>query len=197
MPPGRFIPAAEENGLIVEIGNWVLFEACRQMAAWRAQGLEIPRIAVNVAAAQLHKGELEGVVRDALAKTGLPASALELELTESSLVENDSGVMQTLSRLKALGVKLSIDDFGTGYSCLSYLRQLAVDMLKIDRSFVQGIDTEDGHAIVATISRWPTRWGSRPWLKVSRSRPSPMSCCGSAAGRRRVSSMRARFRPRS
>lgn len=151
VPPGRFIPAAEENGLIVEIGNWVLFEACRQMAAWRAQGLEIPRIAVNVAAAQLHKGELEGVVRDALAKTGLPASALELELTESSLVENDSGVMQTLSRLKALGVKLSIDDFGTGYSCLSYLRQLAVDMLKIDRSFVQGIDTEDGHAIVATI----------------------------------------------
>jgi len=151
VPPGRFIPAAEENGLIVEIGNWVLFEACRQAASWRAQGVAIPRVAVNVAAAQLHKGSLESIVREALAQTGLPASALELELTESSLVENNAEVMLTLSRLKALGVKLSIDDFGTGYSCLAYLRQLAVDTLKIDRSFVKGIDTEDGHAIVATI----------------------------------------------
>ncbi len=151
VPPGRFIPVAEENGLIVEIGTWVLFEACLQAASWRAQGVMIPRVAVNVAAAQLHKGSLESVVRKALAKTGLPASALELELTESSLVQNNTEVMLTLSRLKALGVKLSIDDFGTGYSCLAYLRQLAVDTLKIDRSFVQGIDTEDGHAIVATI----------------------------------------------
>lgn len=151
VPPGRFIPAAEENGLIVEIGNWVIFEACRQTASWRAQGVTIPRVAVNVAAAQLHRGSLESIIRDALAKTGLPASALELELTESSLVENNAEVMLTLSRLKALGVTLSIDDFGTGYSCLAYLRRLAVDTLKIDRSFVQGIDTEDGHAIVATI----------------------------------------------
>ena len=151
VPPGRFIAAAEENGLIVDIGNWVILEACRQAASWRAQGVAVPRVAVNVAAAQLHKGELEGVVRDALSRTGLPPSALELELTESSLVENNAQVMLTLSRLKALGVKLSIDDFGTGYSCLAYLRQLAVDTLKIDRSFVQGIDTEDGHAIVATI----------------------------------------------
>ncbi len=149
--PGRFISAAEENGLIVEIGNWVILEACRQAATWRAQGVAIPRVAVNVAAAQLHEGSLERVVHDALAKTGLPASALELELTESSLVENNAEVMLTLSRLKAFGIKLSIDDFGTGYSCLAYLRQLAVDTLKIDRSFVQGIDTEDGHAIVATI----------------------------------------------
>ncbi|MCF6781412.1 bifunctional diguanylate cyclase/phosphodiesterase [Stutzerimonas stutzeri] len=149
--PGRFIPAAEENGLIVEIGSWVLFEACSQAASWRAQGMMIPRVAVNVAAAQLHDGSLERVVQDALAKTGLPASALELELTESSLLENDAEVVLMLNRLKALGIQLSIDDFGTGYSCLAYLRQLAVDTLKIDRSFVQGIDTEDGHAIVATI----------------------------------------------
>jgi len=149
--PGQFIPAAEQSGLIVEIGEWVIGEACRQAALWRADGVGIPRVAVNVAAIQLHQGALEQTVMSALARTGLPASALELELTESSLIENTDQVVVTLARLKALGVTLAIDDFGTGYSCLAYLRRLAVDTLKIDRSFVCDLPTEDGHAIVAAI----------------------------------------------
>jgi len=149
--PGQFIPAAEQSGLIVEIGEWVIGEACRQAALWRANGVGIPRVAVNVAAIQLHQGALEQTVMGALARTGLPSSALELELTESSLIENTEQVVVTLARLKALGVTLAIDDFGTGYSCLAYLRRLAVDTLKIDRSFVCDLPTEDGHAIVAAI----------------------------------------------
>jgi diguanylate cyclase (GGDEF)-like protein len=149
--PGQFIPAAEQSGLIVGIGEWVILEACRQAQRWQAEGLVIPRVAVNVAAIQLHQGSLEQTVATALAQTGLPASALELELTESSLVDNTEQVMIALAGLKALGVTLSIDDFGTGYSCLAYLRRLSVDMLKIDRSFVSDLPNEDGHAIVAAI----------------------------------------------
>ena len=149
--PGQFIPAAEQSGLIVDIGQWIILEACRQAARWRAEGLCIPRVAVNVAAIQLHQGTLERTVSSALEQTGLPPSALELELTESSLIENTEQVMITLARLKALGVTLAIDDFGTGYSCLAYLRRLSVDTLKIDRSFVNDLLTDDGHAIVAAI----------------------------------------------
>ncbi|MCH2342507.1 putative bifunctional diguanylate cyclase/phosphodiesterase [Pseudomonas sp. NPDC047963] len=149
--PGQFIPAAEQSGLIVGIGEWIILEACRQATRWQAEGLDIPRVAVNVAAMQLHQGSLEQTVAAALAQTGLPASALELELTESSLVDNTEQVMIALAGLKALGVTLSIDDFGTGYSCLAYLRRLSVDTLKIDRSFVSDLPNEDGHAIVAAI----------------------------------------------
>jgi len=149
--PGQFIPAAEQSGLIVGIGEWVILEACRQAQRWQAEGLVIPRVAVNVAAIQLRQGSLEQTVATALAQTGLPASALELELTESSLVDNTEQVMIALAGLKALGVTLSIDDFGTGYSCLAYLRRLSVDTLKIDRSFVSDLPNEDGHAIVAAI----------------------------------------------
>tara|TARA_Y100001949_G_scaffold176484_1_gene189824 strand:+ start:3308 stop:5410 length:2103 start_codon:yes stop_codon:yes gene_type:complete len=149
--PGQFIPAAEQSGLIVGIGEWVILEACREAQRWQAEGLDIPRVAVNVAAIQLHQGSLEQTVAAALARTGLPASALELELTESSLVDNTEQVMIALAGLKALGVTLSIDDFGTGYSCLAYLRRLSVDILKIDRSFVSDLPNEDGHAIVAAI----------------------------------------------
>ena len=149
--PGQFIPAAEQSGLILDIGEWIILEACRQAARWQAEGLEIPRVAVNVAAIQLHQGALEQTVAAALAQTGLPASALELELTESSLIDNTEQVIIALAGLKALGVTLSIDDFGTGYSCLAYLRRLSVDTLKIDRSFVSDLPNEDGHAIVAAI----------------------------------------------
>jgi len=149
--PGQFIPAAEQSGLIVGIGEWVILEACQQAQRWQAEGLDIPRVAVNVAAIQLHQGSLEQTAAAALAQTGLPASALELELTESSLVDNTEQVMIALAGLKALGVTLSIDDFGTGYSCLAYLRRLSVDTLKIDRSFVSDLPNEDGHAIVAAI----------------------------------------------
>ncbi|MGY8822138.1 MAG: putative bifunctional diguanylate cyclase/phosphodiesterase [Pseudomonadales bacterium] len=149
--PGQFIPAAEQSGLIVDIGEWIILEACRQAARWRSEGLDIPRVAVNVAAVQLHQGALERTVAHALEQTGLPPSALELELTESSLIDNTEQVMIALAGLKALGVTLSIDDFGTGYSCLAYLRRLSVDTLKIDRSFVSDLPNEDGHAIVAAI----------------------------------------------
>ncbi|WP_326429551.1 EAL domain-containing protein [Stutzerimonas frequens] len=151
LSPGRFIPAAEQSGLIVDLGKWIILEACLQAARWRAGGLDVPQVAVNVAAVQLHQGSLVDTVAAALEQSGLPAAALELELTESSLVENTEQVMATLARLKGLGVKLAIDDFGTGYSCLAYLRRLSVDTLKIDRSFVSDLATEDGHAIVAAI----------------------------------------------
>jgi len=149
--PGQFIPAAEQSGLIVGIGEWIILQACREASRWQAAGLDIPRVAVNVAAIQLHQGTLEETVTAALEATGLPPSGLELELTESSLIENTEQVVVTLARLKALGVALAIDDFGTGYSCLAYLRRLSVDTLKIDRSFISDLPTEDGHAIVAAI----------------------------------------------
>lgn len=149
--PGQFIPTAEQSGLIVDISAWIILEACREAVRWRAAGLDIPRVAVNVSAIQLHQGRLEETVAAVLDETGLPPSALELELTESSLIENTEQVVVALARLKALGVALSIDDFGTGYSCLAYLRRLSVDTLKIDRSFVSDLPTDDGHAIVAAI----------------------------------------------
>ena len=152
IPPDRFIPIAEENGLIIPIGTWVLAEACRQAAQWRAQGLDIPVVAVNVSSIQLHDPGLEATVVQALRSSGLPPSALELELTESGLIRDSEQVRLTVERLHALGVGLSIDDFGTGYSCLAYLRRLAVDRLKIDKSFVGALNSgADGRALVTAI----------------------------------------------
>ncbi|WP_095602137.1 bifunctional diguanylate cyclase/phosphodiesterase [Pseudomonas sp. PIC25] len=150
--PGRFIAAAEESGLIIPIGDWIIHQACRQAVQWRQSGLPIPRVAVNLSAIQLHDGKVEDSVLSALAATGLPASALELELTESSLIEDTEQVQATVRRLKALGVRLSIDDFGTGFSSLSYLRHLAVDKLKIDQSFIRDLTvTADAGALVSAI----------------------------------------------
>ncbi|SDI50532.1 putative bifunctional diguanylate cyclase/phosphodiesterase [Pseudomonas panipatensis] len=150
--PALFIPAAEESGLIVPMGDWIIREACQQAAQWRASGLAIPRVAVNLSPVQLHHHSLTAVVERALSDAGLPAAALELELTESSLIADTEQVLATLANLKALGIKLSIDDFGTGYSSLAYLRRLPVDILKIDQSFVRGmISAADGHAIVEAI----------------------------------------------
>ncbi|MGX1126971.1 putative bifunctional diguanylate cyclase/phosphodiesterase [Pseudomonas sp. HLS-6 TE3448] len=150
--PDRFITAAEESGLIVPMGDWIIQQACRQAAQWRASGLDIPRVAVNLSPVQLHHHSLETVIKQALSDAGLPASALELELTESSLIEDTEQVLATLISLKSYGIKLSIDDFGTGYSSLAYLRRLPVDTLKIDQSFVRGMTSAaDGHAIVEAI----------------------------------------------
>lgn len=150
--PDRFITAAEESGLIVPMGDWIIQQACRQAAQWRASGLDIPRVAVNLSPVQLHHHSLEAVIKQALSDAGLPASALELELTESSLIEDTEQVLATLISLKSYGIKLSIDDFGTGYSSLAYLRRLPVDTLKIDQSFVRGMTSAaDGHAIVEAI----------------------------------------------
>jgi len=159
VPPDQFIPLAEDSGLIVSIGAWTLDEACRQMARWRTDGAGIACVAVNISAVQLYQGDLESAVTGALKRHALPASCLELELTESSLIRNTTQVLEKLDRLKRLGVRLSIDDFGTGYSSLAYLQRLAVDMLKIDRTFVQNLHAADGAAIVSAIIQMATALG--------------------------------------
>ena len=151
--PGRFISVAEDSGLIVPIGTWVLREACRQLALWHAAGRPELSMAVNLSAVQFKRGNLERCVCDALKEFGIPPSHLELELTESILIDDVEEVLDTVQRLKSIGVRFSIDDFGTGYSSLAYLKRFNVDKLKIDQSFIRDIlnDPEDAaivHAIV-------------------------------------------------
>lgn len=152
VPPGRFIPVAEDSGLIVPIGDWVIEEACRQARVWLDKGYPPLTVAVNLSALQFKRGQVEQVVQRALQASGLPASHLELELTESVLVNDPEGVQARLKGLKALGVKLAIDDFGTGYSSLSYLKRFSVDKLKIDQSFVRDLERHaEDVAIVKAI----------------------------------------------
>lgn len=161
-PPGVFIPLAEDSGLIVPIGNWVLHEACRQAVRWQRPGQAPLVVAVNLSAVQFHRPDLLDVISGALTRTGLPAHCLELELTESLLIGDTEGALETLRQLKALGVKLSIDDFGTGYSSLSYLKRFTVDKLKIDQSFVRSMDTEASNAaLVRTIVQMAHNLGLR------------------------------------
>ena len=148
IPPGRFIGLAEESGLIVQIGEWVLIEACRQAVAWCAAGLPELVIAVNLSAVQFKRGDLEKSVMHALTQSGLDPALLELELTESILIHDTEKVLGMVQRLKALGVKLSIDDFGTGYSSLSYLKTFAVDKLKINQSFVRDMADDPNNAVI-------------------------------------------------
>lgn len=148
VPPAHFIPIAEDSGYIVPIGDWVLGEACRQSAAWHQAGLPELTIAVNLSAVQFKRSNLEMSVSQALADSGLKPELLELELTESILMQDTENILATVRRLKALGVKLSIDDFGTGYSSLSYLSRFAVDKLKIDRSFVHDMINNPGNAAI-------------------------------------------------
>jgi diguanylate cyclase (GGDEF)-like protein/PAS domain S-box-containing protein len=148
IPPGRFIGLAEESGLIVQIGEWVLHEACRQAIAWQAAGLPELVIAVNLSAVQFKRGDLEKSVINALTNSGLAPALLELELTESILIQDTEKVLAMVRRLKALGVKLSLDDFGTGYSSLSYLKTFAVDKVKIDQSFVRDMADDPNDAVI-------------------------------------------------
>ncbi len=148
VPPVLFIPIAEDSGHILPIGEWVLREACRQAVAWHQAGLPELVIAVNLSAVQFKRGNLEMSVRRALADSGLKPELLELELTESILIQDTEGILNTVHRLKALGVKLSIDDFGTGYSSLSYLSRFAVEKLKIDQSFVRDMVSNSGNAAI-------------------------------------------------
>ncbi|MDP1705351.1 MAG: EAL domain-containing protein [Sulfurimicrobium sp.] len=148
VPPGLFIPVAEDSGHIVPIGEWVLQEACRQAAAWQQAGLPELIMAVNLSAVQFKRSNLETSVTQALADSGLRPELLELELTESILIQDTENMLGTVHRLKALGVKLSIDDFGTGYSSLSYLSRFAVDKLKIDQSFVRDMVDNPGNAAI-------------------------------------------------
>ncbi len=150
--PGRFIPVAENNDLIVAIGNWVLEDTCRQLAAWRAAGLPRLSVAVNLAAQHFRESNLVQELEKLLERYELPHAALELELTESTILDTGSETMNTLRELKRLGFKLAIDDFGTGYSSLAYLKNLPIDSLKIDRSFVRDLTTNpDDRAISAII----------------------------------------------
>ncbi len=149
--PQRFVPVAEDSGLIVPIGQWVLHEACRQAREWQAAGLDAVPIAVNISALEFRsKGFLERV-RHTLDDTGLDPRFLELELTESVLMESVDSTADVLRELKGMGLRLAVDDFGTGYSSLSYLMQFPIDALKVDQSFVREIAPEDGSPIIAAV----------------------------------------------
>lgn len=136
--PADFIPVAERSGLIVDLGNWILHEACKQARAWQIQGTPL-RIAVNMSPVQVLRQDVVAMVRDALDATGLPSDLLEIEITEGVLVTNEGRALSRLRALRDMGVRLAIDDFGTGYSSLSYLKRLPVTCLKIDQSFVRDL----------------------------------------------------------
>ena len=150
--PGKFIPIAEQTGLIVPIGRWVIEEACRQNLAWQAEGLAPVCIAVNLSARQFRQGDLAVTVTEILQQSGLRSDLLELELTESMIMDDPERARKTLQELKNIGVYLSLDDFGTGYSSLNYLRRFPVDSLKIDQSFIHDVITDpSGASVVASI----------------------------------------------
>ena len=140
IPPFEFIAAAEKSGLIVSIGEWVIQEGCRQMIAWQAAGIAPFVLALNLSPVQFKRGNIETVVSEALARSGLAPRYLELEITETAMIDDAEKFISTLNNLKTLGVRISIDDFGTGYSNLSYLQRFAVDKLKIDQSFVHRLN---------------------------------------------------------
>lgn len=154
VPPAEFVPLAEEAGLMVELGSWVLRTACRQMRAWLDQGLRPSRIAVNVSLCQLVRGDLAGVVDEILAETGMEPSLLELELSERGVLRSDPEILRQLHAIRSRGVRLAIDDFGTGNSAVAYLKQFPIDVLKIDQSFVRGVaaSAEDAAITSATIA---------------------------------------------
>jgi EAL domain-containing protein (putative c-di-GMP-specific phosphodiesterase class I) len=152
--PAEFIPIAEECGLMVPIGQWVLGQACHQAQAWQDIGLAPIRIAVNISAVELRAKDFLKSVGEALAETGLEPRFLELELTETFLVQDSTATLAVLQGLKKLGLNLALDDFGTGYSSLNHLKRFPIDTLKIDRSFVRTITTNAGDAsiVCAVIS---------------------------------------------
>jgi diguanylate cyclase (GGDEF)-like protein/PAS domain S-box-containing protein len=146
--PDRFIPLAEDTGLIVPIGEWVIKEACRQFVSWRKQELRLKRVSVNISGVQVQRGNLVGTVGKILHETGIESGCLELEITESQLMKEPEQATATLDGLQALGVELAIDDFGTGYSSLSYLKRFPLDNLKVDKSFVHDIATDANDAAI-------------------------------------------------
>ncbi len=148
--PMEFIPIAEESGLIVPITQWVIKEVCHQVAAWRAEGHRIVPVSINLDASSLQSGDLVASVAAALAETGLHASTIEIEVTESSLMRDVEQASGTLEALRNIGMKLSIDDFGTGYSSLTYLKRFPVHVLKIDRSFIRDLPTDSNDAALTT-----------------------------------------------
>jgi EAL domain-containing protein (putative c-di-GMP-specific phosphodiesterase class I) len=152
IPPIQFIPLAEESGMILEIGEWVLSEACRTLRRWHQAGMTELNMAVNVSVLQLLRGDFSESVRRILQDTGVPPHALELELTESVLMANAEQTSAKLQALREMGVALAIDDFGTGYSSLAYLKRLPITTLKIDKTFITDLNRDpDDTAITTTI----------------------------------------------
>jgi diguanylate cyclase (GGDEF)-like protein/PAS domain S-box-containing protein len=147
--PDSFIPIAEETGLIVQIGEWVLREACFQCSRWHDMGFKHLSVSVNISAQQFQKQNLEKIISQILHESGLPPAALELELTESTIMQEPSKATIILNNLKALGITISIDDFGTGFSSLSYLKQFPIDILKIDKSFIMNLEWDEANASIA------------------------------------------------
>ena len=141
--PVRFIPLAEECGLIADLGHWALREACRQLSAWRAQGLAVPAVSVNLSPTSFHNLDLPRMIADTLQINSLTSQDLTLELTESILLDTNPSTMKTIAEVHANGIRLAMDDFGTGYSSLSYLRRLPVNELKLDRSFVADLGNDE------------------------------------------------------
>jgi EAL domain-containing protein (putative c-di-GMP-specific phosphodiesterase class I) len=148
VPPVEFIPVAEETGLIVPIGRWVLREACRQARAWADAGMPPTRISVNVSAVELRSDDFVARVRAVLTETGLNPNYLEFELTETFLLQDWKSTAAVLHALRDLGVQLALDDFGTGFSSLSHLKRFPIDTLKIDQSFVRNLSMDDGDASI-------------------------------------------------
>jgi len=150
VPPDDFIPFAEETGLIIPIGEWVLREAARQNRAWHKAGHGHLRVTVNLSARQLQQDDLPGLVGEVLQESGLAPEALQLEITEGAVMKNVESIVSTLQQLKLMGVSISLDDFGTGYSSLSYLKRFPIDCVKIDRSFVRDIASDPNDAAIVT-----------------------------------------------
>jgi EAL domain-containing protein (putative c-di-GMP-specific phosphodiesterase class I) len=148
VPPVEFIPLAEETGLIVPVGTWVLEQACASSKAWQDKGLPPARVAVNVSSRQFLRGNLPEIVEAALARSGLDPHWLELEITESMLIQDEAAAAAVIRRIDQLGVHFSLDDFGTGYSSLSRLKRFPFHTLKIDQSFVAGIPADPGDAAI-------------------------------------------------
>jgi EAL domain-containing protein (putative c-di-GMP-specific phosphodiesterase class I) len=150
--PEEFIPVAEQSGLILPIGDWVLREACRQMRAWQDHGLAAGSMAVNLSTRQFRQKDLAEEISAALRDAGLTPDDLELEITESAIMDNLASAATVLAELERLGIRIAVDDFGTGYSSLSYLKAFPIHCLKIDRSFIRDIPgDENDTAIVRTV----------------------------------------------
>ncbi|PQP02336.1 GGDEF domain-containing protein [Massilia phosphatilytica] len=154
VPPLEFIAILEETGLILPVGEWVIGEVCRQLKSWQAQGMTVQPVAINLSARQLQQADLAGAVERIVARAGVDPALLEFELTESMLMANPEAAVEILTRIKALGMRLSVDDFGTGYSSLAYLKRFPLDALKIDRTFVRDLpDDPDDAAITKAVIR--------------------------------------------
>jgi EAL domain-containing protein (putative c-di-GMP-specific phosphodiesterase class I) len=147
--PDKFIPVAEETGLIVPMGTWVLQAACRHLRDWSDMGIDNLRLGVNVSGRQFREQDLPAIVAEAIAEAGVDARNLDLELTESMLMADGEGTLKMLRALAKLGVTLSIDDFGTGYSSLAYLKRFPINTVKIDRAFVRDLDQDEDSRVIA------------------------------------------------